>query len=169
MRIGNGPGHIAPDLIAGIMRNEQYYYKQGIDTGSDNYVRNHGNLDILHDQTYSIGPAQLQIRNIHEMIRQFPEQLGRYASDPLRAALNSGDAPYFVAAYMSHMVNHLESGKNPGLSDGVWKNIEKHWRSGDANGAIILAFNPDPDQIAHVNTQLEIIRKNKLSNNRRSC
>lgn len=41
MRIGSGPGHIDADLIAGIMRNEQFFYKQMLDSGQDHYVRNH--------------------------------------------------------------------------------------------------------------------------------
>ncbi|MGH2507081.1 MAG: hypothetical protein ACRDHZ_06670 [Ktedonobacteraceae bacterium] len=160
LRSGPGPGHIDPDLIAAMMRNEQFFYKQFGDTGTDNYVRNHGNLDILHNSdTYSIGPAQMQIRNIQSLVKQFPEQLGQYSNDPLRAALNPGDAPMFVAAYMSNMVGHLETGKNPGFSDGVWKNIQKHWQSGDANGAMILAFNPDSHQIENVNKQLDIIKE----------
>jgi hypothetical protein len=157
MRMGAGPGHIDPNLIAGMMRNEQFFYKQIGDVGTDNYVRVHGNLDILHDDSYSIGPAQMQIRNIHNLIAQFPDQLGQYANDPLRAALRPGDAPMFVAAYMSNVITNLENGTNPGFSNGVWNNIVKHWKAGDANGAMILAFNPDPNQIEHVNTQLKII------------
>lgn len=158
IRIGQGPGHIDPNLIAAMMRNEQYHYKNFFDTGTDNYVRLHGNLDVLNDDTYSIGPAQMQIRNIQNLVKQFPEQLAPYEKDPLRAALNPGDAPMFVAAYMSNIVTHLETGSNPGFSSGVWNNIAKHWKQGDANGALILAFNPNPDQIEHVNLQLEIIK-----------
>jgi hypothetical protein len=161
LRIGTGPGHIDPDLIAAMMRNEQFFYKQIGDVGQDNYIRKHGNLDILHDDSYSIGPAQMQIRNIQNLLKQFPEQLGQYAGDPLRAALNPGDAPMFVAAYMSNMIEHLESGKNPGFSAGVWKNIERHWKEHDANGALILAFNPDPHQIENVDTQLNAIRNER--------
>lgn len=161
MRMGAGPGHIDPDLIAAIMRNEQFFYKNVVDTGTDNYVRIHGNLDIMHDDTYSIGPAQMQIRNVHNLIAQFPDQLGQYAKDPLRAVERSGDAPMFVAAYMSNMITHLENGKNPGFSNGVWNNIVKHWKSGDANGALILAFNPDPDQIKNVSAQLDIIKQQR--------
>lgn len=100
----------------------------------------------------------MQIRNIRNLVKQFPEQLAPYENDPLRAALNPGDAPVFVAAYMSNIVTHLETGSNPGFSSGVWNNIAKHWKQGDANGALILAFNPNPNQIEHVNSQLEIIK-----------
>jgi|GEM_PF-3337823 hypothetical protein len=161
MRIGVGPGHIDPNLIAGIIRNEQFFYKQLGDVGQDNYVRAHGNLDVLHDDTYSIGPAQIQIRNAKQLLKQFPEQLGQYKDDPLRALQHPGDAPMFVAAYMSKMINHLETGKNPGFSTGVWNNIAKHWKDGDANGALMLAFNPDPDQLEHIGTQLKIIESAK--------
>jgi hypothetical protein len=164
LKIGAGPGHIDPDLIAAIMRNEQFFYKNLVDTGTDNYVRKHGNLDVLHDDTYSIGPAQMQIRNIQNLVKQFPEQLAPYANDPLRAALNPGDAPMFVAAYMSNMVEHLEKQSNPGFSSGVWQNIQKHWKDGDANGALILAFNPDPVQIQNVGRQLTIIKQQKNAN-----
>ncbi len=160
MRIGSGPGHIDHDLIAGIMRNEQFFYKNIWDTGPDNYVRNHGNLDV-QDNTSSIGPAQMQVRNIQNLMKQFPEQLAPYAKDPLRAALSPGDAPMFVAAYLSNMIEHLEKHTNPGLSPGVWKNIQKHWSEGDANGALILAFNPDPHQIENVSTQLQAIKQER--------
>ncbi len=158
IRMGEGPGHIDPDLIAAMMRNEQYYYKQLGDVGQDNYVRIHGNLDILHDDTYSIGPAQMQIRNVRKLLEQFPKQLGQYKDDPLRAVERPGDAPMFVAAYMSNIIEHLENHKNAGFSAGVWNNIAKHWKDGDANGALILSFNPDPNQIAHVTKQLKIIK-----------
>lgn len=161
LKIGTGPGHIDPDLIAALMRNEQFHYKNFVDTGTDNYVRKHGNLDVLHDDTYSIGPAQMQIRNIRNLVKQFPEQLAPYEKDPLRTALNPGDAPMFVAAYMSNTIEHLERGTNPGFSPGVWSNIEKHWKDGDANGALILAFNPDPRQIDNVGKQLEIIKQKR--------
>lgn len=164
MKVGTGPGHIDPDLIAAMMRNEQFFYKNFVDTGTDNYVRKHGNLDVLHDDTYSIGPAQMQIRNIQNLVKQFPEQLAPYANDPLRAALNPGDAPMFVAAYMSNTIQHLEKRTNPGFSAGVWENISKHWKEGDANGALILAFNPDPVQIQNVGRQLTIIRQQKNAN-----
>jgi hypothetical protein len=163
LRIGSGPGHIDPDLIAAMMRNEQFFYKNFVDTGTDNYVRKHGNLDVLHDDTYSIGPAQMQIRNIQNLVKQFPEQLAPYASDPLRAALNPGDAPMFVAAYMSNVIEHLEKHTNPGFSAGVWENISKHWKDGDANGALILAFNPDPHQIENVAKQQAIIKQARKS------
>lgn len=160
MRIGSGPGHINPDLIAGIIRNEQFFYKNLFDTGPDNYVKTHGNLDVL-ENTASIGPAQIQVRNIQNLMKQFPEQLAPYAKDPLRAALNPGDAPMFVAAYMSNIIEHLEKHTNPGLSPGVWKNIQKHWSDGDANGALILAFNPDPTQIQNVTEQLNAIKQER--------
>ncbi len=165
IRMGEGPGHIDPDLIAAMMRNEQFYYKQIGDVGQDNYIRIHGNLDILQDDTYSIGPAQMQIRNVHKLLEQFPKQLGQYKDDPLRAVERPGDAPMFVAAYMSNIIEHLENHKNPGFSAGVWNNIAKHWKDGDANGALILSFNPDPNQIAHVTKQLQIIKAARGSAN----
>lgn len=94
-------------------------------------------------------------------MKQFPEQLAPFTKDPLRAALSPGDAPMFLAAYMSNIIEHLEKHTNPGFSNGVWKNIQKHWSEGDANGAMILAFNPDPHQIENVNHQLKIIKQNK--------
>ena len=78
MRIGLGPGHIDPDLVAAIIRKEQVYYKQFFDTGTDNYVREHGNLDALPGKDTSIGPAQMQIRNIENLMKEFPEQLEPY-------------------------------------------------------------------------------------------
>ncbi|MGH9549234.1 MAG: hypothetical protein ACRD3W_07665, partial [Terriglobales bacterium] len=106
-------------------------------------------------------PAQMQIRNIRNLVKQFPEQLAPYAQEPLRAAENPGDAPMFVAAYMSNIIEHLEKHTNPGFSAGVWNNISKHWADGDANGALILDFNPDPKQIEHVTTQLTVIKENR--------
>ncbi len=101
----------------------------------------------------------MQIRNAKNLLEQFPEQLGHYKSDPLRALEHPGDAPMFVAAYMSNIINHLESGKNPGFSNGVWNNILRHWKAGDANGALILSFNPDSKQIEQVTRQLTKIKE----------
>jgi hypothetical protein len=60
MRIGAGPGHIAPTLIAAIMRKEQFFYKNM----STTMFRLHENLDILHIDRYSIGAAQMEIGKI---------------------------------------------------------------------------------------------------------
>ncbi len=100
----------------------------------------------------------MQIRNIHRLIQDFPAQLGRYASDPLRSAQRVDVAPYFVAGYFTDVIQHLAKNTKPDYVGGIdWAKIKRNWSEGDLNAALIHSYNPDPGQIGYVNTHLKII------------
>lgn len=161
-RLGSGPGKIDPDLIAAVIRHEQEAYKQLYDSGQDNYVSKHGSAAGLSEDV-SIGPAQIQIRNINKLVKEFPEQLGHYAKDPLRAAQNPGDAPFFVAGYFTDVIQHLNKGTKPEFTGTLdWANVRKLWFEGDLNGALIKSYNPHPKQIEFVMKNLKLIQEKGL-------
>ena len=161
-RIGAGSGHVDPNLIAAVIRHEQESYKQLYDSGQDLYIKEHGTVDGISD-TVSIGPAQIQIRHISRLVAEFPEQLGHYSKDPLRAALNPGDAPYFVAGYFADVIQHLNKGTRPEFIGGLdWGNVRQLWFEGNLNGALIKSYNPHPKQIEFVMKNLKLIHEKGL-------
>lgn len=155
--IGNDPGKIDSDLIAATIRNEQFYYTNIKDTGPDHYIRAHGNWPFAESE--SIGPAQMQVRNIKHLARCYPEQLGD-VTDAVRNAEDLHRAPFFVGAYFEDVINGIETKQKPHyISENTWININKRWRSGERNEALIIAYNPDPKQIEHVLAQLKNIKE----------
>ncbi len=161
MRMGLGPGHVDPDLIAATIRNEQHHFKQLYDTGTDNYVQSKDSPEAL-DEMQSIGPAQMQIRNIRHLVERYPEELKAYKDSPLKAATRPGDAPFFVAAYFANVIEGLEAGEKPGfINEKTWGKIGELYRQGKVNEALIYAYNPDPDQVKHVNDHLAEIWKQR--------
>lgn len=162
-KIGTGKGHIDPYLIAGILRREQEFYKQGTDTGQDRYIQEHGKDDGIGSFT-SIGPAQMQIRHISRLVAEFPEQLGKFAQDPLRAALKPENAPLLVAGYFNKVIKHIKTGTKPEFVGGIdWSIVKNRWYEGDLNGALIHSYNPAKGQAENVMNHVKIIhakRKN---------
>ncbi len=157
--IGTGSGHVDPDLIAAVIRHEQESYKQLYDSGQDRYIQEHGKVDGISD-TVSIGPAQMQIRHINRLVAEFPEQLGHYCKDPLRGALNPGDAPFFVAGYFADVIRHLNKRTRPEFIGGSdWDNVRRLWFEGNLNGALIKSYNPHPKQIDFVMKNLKLIHE----------
>lgn len=154
--VGDGPGKIDADLIAATMRNEQFHYVNVKDTGPDHYVRAHGNWPFNRDE--SIGPAQIQVRNIEHLAEKFPKTLGTKA-DAVKSAATVEYAPYFVAAYFADVIQGIESKHKPEyITNATWKSVNDHWQKGERNEALIIAYNPDPKQINHVFTQLDNIK-----------
>lgn len=154
--IGDGLGKIDPDLIAATIRNEQFYYMNVKDTGPDHYVKAHGNWPF--DQRESIGPAQIQVRNINRFAHDYPKQLGEVA-DAVRNAEDIHHAPYFVGAYFADVIHGIETKQKPDyITARTWENINKHWEKGERNEALIIAYNPHADQVLHVFTQLDNIK-----------
>lgn len=157
-RIGVGKGHIDKHLIAATIRLEVAFYKQGVDTGQDKYVQEHGQDDCI-GQTVSIGPAQMQIRHIERLVKEFPVQLGKFALDPLRAALKVENAPHFVGGYFAEVIQHLDRGTKPDYIGGLdWAGVKKFWSEGDLDAALIYAYNPKEDHVASVKNQLKTIQ-----------
>lgn len=69
--------------------------------------------------------------------------------------------PACAAANMPFENVRFRIGQGPGHID----NITKHWKDGDANGALILSFNPDQNQFEHVTKHLKIIKAAKEKSN----
>lgn len=154
--IGDEPGKIDPDLIAATIRNEQYYFENAKDAGPDHYAQIHGNWPFNRDA--SLGPAQMQVQNMEHLAATYPKQLGAVA-DAVRNGIDPHRAPYFVGAYFADVIHGIESKQKPDyISDKNWKQINDHWQKGERNEALIIAYNPDPNQINHVFTQLDNIK-----------
>lgn len=113
-RIGEGRNHIDRHLIAATIRLEVTFFKQGADTGQDKYVQEHGKDDGI-GEAVSIGPAQMQIRHVSRLVKDFPKQLGRFEGDPARAVLKVENAPHFVGGYFSDIIQHLEKVQSQNL------------------------------------------------------
>ncbi len=162
-RIGDGRNHIDQYLIAATIRLEVAFFKQGADTGQDKYVQEYGQGAGIGENV-SIGPAQIQIRHVNRLVKEFPEQLGRFESDPARAALKVENAPHFVGGYFSDAIQHLKKGTKPEYIGGIdWGGVKQYWSEGDLNAALIYAYNPTKDHIDSVKQQLKIIhQKQKL-------
>jgi hypothetical protein len=154
--IGDGAGKIDPDLIAATIRNEQFYFDNTKDAGPENYVQKHRHWPFNRDE--SVGPAQMQVQNMEHLAKTYPNQLGSVA-DAVRNAIDIQRAPYFVGAYFADVINGIESKKKPDyISDKIWKQINDRWQKEQRNEALIIAYNPDPNQINHVFTQLDNIK-----------
>lgn len=154
--IGDGPGKIDPDLIAATIRNEQFYFDNRKDAGPENYVQKHRNWPFNRDE--SVGPAQMQVQNIEHLARTYPKQLGSEA-DAVRNAIDTHHAPGYVGAYFADVIHGIESRQKPEyISNRIWKQVNDRWQKGERNEALIIAYNPDPNQINHVFTQLDNIK-----------
>ncbi len=155
-QLGQEKGQIDPYLVAAVIRNEQYYYKNVVDTGPDHYIQKHDNWPFR--DTESVGPAQMQVRNINALAKEFSNVLG----DPSEAVKNAEDpakAPMFVAAYFADVIRGIKSEQKPSyINDSTWKLVNEHWNKGEKNEALILAYNPDPKQVNHVFTQMDAIK-----------
>jgi hypothetical protein len=150
-----GPPAINRNLIAAIVRNEQYYYDNRKDPGPDEYVRQHHNWPFEQDE--SLGPAQIQARNISRLAHEYPQQLG----DP-KTAIARAEDPYwaakFAGAYLNEVIQHIKEGTRPDyIGSKDWQTVTTLWREGQRDEALITAYNPDPHQIEHVNKQLRVI------------
>lgn len=152
-----GPKAIDPELISAIIRNEQFFYQNGKDSGPDEYVRRNGKWIFSNDE--SLGPAQIQVRHIIRLSATYPEVLGE-ASTAIRRCLQPNDAALFAGAYLDEVVGHIHDKTKPdyiGTKD--WETVLKFWKDGKRNEALITAYNPDPNQIANINMQLHILKK----------
>jgi hypothetical protein len=100
----------------------------------------------------------MQVRNINYLAQTYPEQLGQI-TDGVRNAEDVHRAPFFVGAYFADVIRGIETKQRPGyISEKTWNSINEHWQKGDRNEALIVAYNPDPNQINHVFTQLDKIK-----------
>lgn len=114
-----------PDsTIASFMRNEQHYFKPS-DDAQDKEVRESGTVHYSvidggmkagqENVSASIGPAQIQIRNIRDLVNAtnsdgspiYP-QLAHMNDDPIRAALEQKNAALLVGAYLDREAGKLK-------------------------------------------------------------
>lgn len=93
---------IEKNLVAGLVWNEQLH-KKPTDLAQDSAIW----AGVKLDGGTSIGPAQMQIRNIEFLAEKYPglKELG----DPLKAALDPAKAPFFVAAYLANEVESISA------------------------------------------------------------
>lgn len=102
---------IPKEMISGIILNEVLHAGDPLDPAEDLSVRMFGTVrdwNGLEKQTVSVGPAQMQIRNIRHLVEKYPE-LSNFKDDPIRAAINPETAPMFVAAYLCDKIELLEN------------------------------------------------------------
>lgn len=102
---------IPESMIGGIILNEVRHSGDPRDPLEDFSVKNFGtvrNLDGSENTSASVGPAQMQIANIRNLVKNYP-QLKDFADDPVRAACDPKAAPFFVAAYMADKIKGLEN------------------------------------------------------------
>lgn len=103
--------HALPkEFIAGVILNETLHGGDIRDVGEELSVKIFGtvrNWNGQENNTASVGPAQIQIRNIRHLVEKYPE-LSIFKDDPIRAASNPETAPMFVAAYISDKIDLIE-------------------------------------------------------------
>jgi hypothetical protein len=113
---------VSPELIAAAMRNEQSFYKT-LDRDQDQQVHEKGTVlkdNGSEDDTASIGPAQIQIRKIRELVNledaghkpKYPF-LSHMKTDPVREALDPKNAALLTAAYFAQSAETLNRMKIP--------------------------------------------------------
>lgn len=121
-------------VIAAIILNE-LVHRDGDDDDEDNQIRKNGhvlNSDGSENILASIGPAQMQVRNIHRLAEKYP-QLSLYNSDASRAALEPSIAPYFVAAYLQERLEGFTAHDKANPNEPTPKCFE----------SLIYTYNPD--------------------------
>lgn len=121
-------------VIAGIILNELVHRDTG-DDAEDKKVRETGK--VLDDEgsektTASIGPAQIQVRNVSRLAEEYPE-MKEFRSDPARAAIEPSKAPYFVAAYLQEKVDRFKQHDQANPKEPTPKCFE----------SLVYTYNPD--------------------------
>jgi hypothetical protein len=155
--LGDKPTQIDPHLIAAVIRNEQYFYKNLLDTGPDHVVNSLGHWAYGSQET--VGPAQIRVSTINHLAEKYPDVLG-----PVKTSIISAEdihrAPFFVGAYFAEVIQGVERNQKPDyISDNIWKQIVEKWHNGKLNDALIIAYNPNSEQVGHVGAQLKIVKE----------
>jgi hypothetical protein len=110
---GLGQMNLPHDLVPGLIWNELLHRKPE-DAAQEARVTK----GEAQDPTTSIGPGQIQIRNIQMLAEKYP-QLKQFG-DPVKAAMEPATAPFFVAAYVANEVEGInlynqQHSKEPGF------------------------------------------------------
>ncbi|MBP7862729.1 hypothetical protein KA183_13675 [bacterium] len=167
-------------LIPAIIRNEQYFLKPK-DTQIQDPLVEEGQIPKLFNWT--IGPAQMKVRTIEDLVKKYPEQLTNLTEPTIQAARLAGmtiaereatiaqkalepkNAPILVGAYFADKIDRLERGLPPCPDRPQSENdtITKLWQSGDQKKrteALIRTYNPaDPNHVGNVMKQMKEIRQ----------
>lgn len=109
--------NVSPELIAAVLRNEQHFYKV-TDATQDKEAKDRGTVlkDGKEDSMASIGPAQMQIKKIRELVNasnatshepKFP-YLSHMKDDPIREALKPLNAALLAGAYFEQSAEKLK-------------------------------------------------------------
>ena len=153
-----GPPAINRDLIAAMIRNEQFYYTQIKDTAPISTLTS--TVIGPFEKDNSIGAAQVQVGNIEQLAQQYPQQLGD-SNNIIGRAEQPATAALIVGAYLDDVVSHIKNNTRPDyIGKNAWLKVNQFWCEGKRDEALIMAFNPDPHQVAHVTAQLRQIRTN---------
>jgi len=162
--VGHADNQIDPTLIAAVIRLEQKWLVQMKDTGLDNYIKDHPDGGVA-GKNHSIGPAQMRMSTIEQLVKDYPYELSRFSHDPLKHALDVKNAPYFVAAYFACIIDHIVD-KHHQRPDFVpaptWNKVCRLWEKGERNNALICAYNDNPGQLGMVTEQMKIIKDKGL-------
>ena len=164
--------------IPAIIRNEQHFLKPK-DTMIQDPLVEEGQIPKAFNWT--IGPAQMKVGTIEQLVNKYPEQLKSLTEPNTQAvqvggmtmaereatvaqnALQPRNAALLVGAYFADKIDRLEHGlppcpDRPAVND----EITKLWRSGDPQKrtqALIKSYNPsDADHVGNVTKQMNEIR-----------
>jgi hypothetical protein len=118
------------DLIPGLIWNELLHRKPN-DAEQDRKAAK----GEMQDSTTSVGPAQMQLRNIALLAAKYPQlqQLG----DPVHACLDPAKAPYFVAAYLRNEAENISEYNRRHQEDQAFKVIPIN------SDTLAYRYNPD--------------------------
>ena len=140
--------NIPADLISAMIRNEQHYYMDAKEGDAEKAILE-GKGETVGG-TKSIGPAQIQIRNIEHLLKEYPQltdpELGGIdKADFMRDALKPDKSAWLATAYVADRMQVREAQGKP-------ITIE----------ALIQDYNPGGQQhYAHVIQQLHWIREHR--------
>lgn len=135
------------NIVGAVMRNEQHYYK-ATDDQQDRQVKNEGtvrNPDGSENTSATIGPAQMQIRNIRRLVNMTDEHgqptypfLQHMKNDPVRAALDPKNAALLVGAHLNEIA----------------KDQKQHGIASPSTEQIVYGYNDDVHSYAEKNKRV---------------
>lgn len=101
-------------LIPALIRNELHFYSDAKEKPVESILNIFGDLP---KDSFSIGPAQMQKRNIEHLMQSCPPlsdpAMGNITGNALKAALNPQKAPWFVAALLAESIRRREAAGLP--------------------------------------------------------
>ncbi len=101
-------------LIPALIRNELHFYSDAKEKPVEGVLNLFGDLP---KDSFSIGPAQMQKRNIEHLMQSCPQlsdpAMGNITGNALRAALSPQKAPWFVAALLAESISRREASGLP--------------------------------------------------------